>query len=195
MSSGVAFYPPSDRLWRIGGKWYDFEPFLQLHPGGAEVVRLARDRFEDATYAFESHHHNYAHARKVIAKYEVAAPSASDLRPRPDGTIVPGAGLRKDVTGKPPELCDDAAFYSVVRRRLTEHLRKVKCPRGGPTRQCCVFFWANFAAFCASWAVMYATGTFASAVVFGLVAALLGAFGACACVRLCSRPSYPRSSL
>ena len=83
MSSGVAFYPPSKQLWRIGGKWYDFEPFLKLHPGGAEVVRLARDRFEDSTYAFESHHHNYQHARKVIAQYEVPAPPDSALQPRP----------------------------------------------------------------------------------------------------------------
>jgi fatty acid desaturase len=176
MSSGVPFYPPSDRLWRIGGKWYDFEPFLKLHPGGAEVVRLARDRYEDATYAFESHHHNYTHARKVIAKYEVAAPSPEQLKPRPAGALVPGAGGEGGV-GKLPSLCDDDAFYSVVRRRLTDHLRKVKCPRGEPTRFCCQLFWVNFVAFCASWAVMFATGTFVSSVVFGLLAALLGAFG------------------
>ena len=67
-SSGVPFYPPSKSLWRIGGKWYDLEPFLKKHPGGEEVVRLSRDRYEDATYAFESHHHNYSRARSVIAK-------------------------------------------------------------------------------------------------------------------------------
>ena len=55
VSSKVAFYPPSETLWRIGGKWYDFTPFLPLHPGGAEILLLARDRFEDSTYAFESH--------------------------------------------------------------------------------------------------------------------------------------------
>ena len=46
MSSGVAFYPPSDRLWRIGGKWYDFEPFLKLHPGGAEVYHFPSGQTE-----------------------------------------------------------------------------------------------------------------------------------------------------
>ena len=128
-SSGVVFYPPSKELWRIGGKWYDLEPFLRLHPGGAEVLRLARDRFEDATYAFESHHHNYKRARAIIAKYEVPAPS--EVRPRPAGAVVPGAGGDGGIN-RLPELLGDDAFYSVVRRRLTEHLRSVGCASGGP---------------------------------------------------------------
>ena len=66
-SSGVPFYPPSDRYWRIGGEWYDLEPFLHKHPGGGEILKMARDRFEDCTYAFEAHHHNYARARAIIA--------------------------------------------------------------------------------------------------------------------------------
>ena len=129
-SSGVPFYPPSKQLWRIGGKWYDFEPFLKLHPGGSEVVKLARDRFEDATYAFESHHHNYSRARKVISKYEVETPAAHKLLQRPAGAVVPGAGGDGGI-GKLPELLDDTAFYSVVRQRLTQHLGKVRCPRAG----------------------------------------------------------------
>lgn len=174
MSSRVAFYPPSDTLWRIGGKWYDLNPFLKLHPGGAEVVQLARDRFEDATYAFEAHHHNYQRARAIIAKYEVPAPSS--LHQRPLGPVVPGAGGDGSVP-KLPELLDDEAFYSVVRRRLTEHLRKVGCSSGGPTRECVVAFWANFVAFCTSWALMFYTGSILAALAFGVTASLLGAFG------------------
>ena len=68
-SSGVPFFPPSERYWRIGGVWYDFASFVDRHPGGREVILLARDRFEDATYVFEAHHHDYARARKIIAKY------------------------------------------------------------------------------------------------------------------------------
>ena len=34
-SSGVPFFPPSSRYWRIGGEWYDLEPFLDKHPGCA----------------------------------------------------------------------------------------------------------------------------------------------------------------
>merc|ERR1719171_2791198 len=111
MSSGVAFYPPSKQLWRIGGKWYDFAAYLKHHPGGEEVMRLARDRFEDSTYAFESHHHNYTRARAVIAKYEVPAPSPL---PRPEGAVVPGAGGDGGID-KLPELLGDDAFYSVIR--------------------------------------------------------------------------------
>jgi len=176
MSSMVPFYPPSETLWRIGGKWYDFTPFLSRHPGGAEVIRLARDRFEDSTYAFESHHHNYSRARAVIAKYEVPAPRVLAQRPAAPGQspLRDGYLLGADQT---PQLLGDDAFYSVVRRRLTEHLRAVGCPGGGPTMQCKVMFWCNCAAFCASWAAMYATGSFAAAILFGLVSSLLGAFG------------------
>lgn len=174
VSSKVKFYPPSYQLWRIGGKWYDFQPFLHLHPGGAEILRLARDRFEDSTYAFESHHHNYAHARRVIAKYEVPAPSV--LLPRPSGAVVPGAGGDGGIT-KLPELLGDDAFYSVMRQRLTQHLRSVRCPSGGPTRECVVLFWLNFAAYVATWLLMYHSGSFCAAALFGVVAAVLGAFG------------------
>jgi len=169
-SSGVCFYPPSKRLWRIGGKWYDFEPFLKHHPGGAEVVLNARDRFEDCTYVFESHHHNYSRARKIIAKYEAPAPAVV-LRPAARATEAAG------VDGCPPALLDDGAFYSVLRRRLADHLRGAGYPGGGPTRACCLAFWANFAAFVLSWVLMYVTGSFLAALLFGFVAALLGAFG------------------
>jgi fatty acid desaturase/cytochrome b involved in lipid metabolism len=168
-SSGVCFYPPSKTLWRIGGKWYDFEPFLKLHPGGAEVVKNARDRFEDSTYAFESHHHNYSRARKIIEKYEVPAPTAVH-KPKTRETEADGVD-------ECPLLLDDKAFYSVLRRRLTEYLRNAGYPGGGPTRACCLAFWVNFAAFVLSWVIMYAAGSFLSAVLFGFMSALLGAFG------------------
>ena len=183
-SSGVPFYPPSRELWRIGGKWYDFEPFLKKHPGGEEVVRLARDRFEDATFAFESHHHNYKKARAIIAKYEVPAPdvllgrpvdaSIGGMHAPTDHPVKPHAG---HAVGSTPKLAGDDAFYSVCRRRLTEHLRKVGCPHGGPTRACVVLFWLNFVGFIGAWLHMYQTGTVLSAIVFGALASLLGAFG------------------
>ena len=37
-SSGVCFYPPSTKYWRIGNKWYDFTDFLDQHPGGAILL-------------------------------------------------------------------------------------------------------------------------------------------------------------
>ena len=72
------------RRRRVGEALLEVEG-RRLDEGGAEVVRLARDRFEDATYAFESHHHNYARARAIIAKYEVSAPATRSLRARPAG--------------------------------------------------------------------------------------------------------------
>merc|ERR1740117_1925675 len=72
ISSGVAFYPPSKKFWRIGGVWYDFHTFIDKHPGGGEILRLARDRFEDCTFAFEAHHHNYKRARAIIRKYQIS---------------------------------------------------------------------------------------------------------------------------
>lgn len=170
ISSGVEFFPPSNRLWRIGGRWYDFTPFMERHPGGAEVLRLSRDRFEDSTFVFESHHNNYSRARSIIAKYEVAPPDTLLRRRGDSSNRVAGAD-------KPPSLLPDDAFYSKVRQRLTDHLRKVGHADGGPTTECIILFWCNFVAFCASWGVMYFSGTFLSALVFGAFASLLGAFG------------------
>jgi cytochrome b involved in lipid metabolism len=70
MSQGVAFRP-HPKYWRINNKYYDLTPFLDKHPGGRQVVELARDRFEDATYAFEAHHYNQKKVRAILNKYEV----------------------------------------------------------------------------------------------------------------------------
>ena len=56
-SSGVAF-KPHKKYWRINNKYYDLTPFLDKHPGGRQILLLARDRFEDSTYPFEAHHHD-----------------------------------------------------------------------------------------------------------------------------------------
>ena len=60
MSSGVAFTPSAwqGKYWRIGNRFYDLTPFLDRHPGGRALLEMARDRFDDSTYAFEAHHHN-----------------------------------------------------------------------------------------------------------------------------------------
>ena len=78
-SSGVPFFPPSTKYWRIGGKWYDLEPFLDKHPGGREALVLARDRYEDCTFVFEAHHHNYHRARAVLRKFIVSDDTAAEL--------------------------------------------------------------------------------------------------------------------
>jgi len=185
-SSGVPFFPPSSRYWRIGGEWYDLEPFLDKHPGGAEIVRLSRDRFEDCTHVFESHHHDYKRARAVLAKYKVPTEVAlATVRYRPakppqyqlngrDGPTVHGAQLDADTH---PTLLGDGAFYSVMRKRLSDHLRAVHCREGGPTTGCCVLFWATFAGWVGSWIITYMTGSFLAAFSLGCFASWLGAFG------------------
>lgn len=188
-SSGVAFYPPSDQYWRIGGKWYDFTDFLPHHPGGSEVLLLVRDRFEDATFVFESHHHNYKKTRAMIRKYEVdeSVVLAAGLRRRPtrDGDNHDYSGKNNDHhhhdrhldANETPKLLGDEAFYSVMRRRVTNYLFSVGSPRGGPTMQCILLFWTSFVAWSTCYLWLLTTASVAASVCLGFTAAWLGAFG------------------
>lgn len=80
-------------------------------------------------------------------------------------------------SGKLPSLLGDDTFYSVMRRRVAQHLRDVGCPAGGPTTQCLVVFWTCFVLWCAAALQMYMSGSFVWAATWGLTAAWLGAFG------------------
>lgn len=189
-SSGVAFYPPSDQYWRIGGKWYDFTDFLPHHPGGSEVLLLVRDRFEDATFVFESHHHNYKKTRAMIRKYEVdeSVVLAAGLRRRP--TRDSDNGEKYEYSGKndlhhdrhldaneTPKLLGDEAFYSIMRRRVANYLFSVGSPRGGPTMQCILLFWTSFVAWLTCYLWLLTTASVAASIFLGFTAAWLGAFG------------------
>ena len=111
---------------------YDFTPFLSRHPGGRELLVNAKNRYEDCTYVFESHHHDYRNARKIIAKYEVSQDVATaikaNLKPRPKDPKVPRSETFV------PSLLDDTSFYSVLRRRVDEHLKAVGHADGGPCK-------------------------------------------------------------
>ena len=185
-SSGVAFYPPSDKYWCIGGKWYDFTEFLPKHLGGATVLQLVRDRFEDATFAFKAHHTNYKRARAIIRKYEVptSVVRASGLWGRP--ARLNGEGEQQDdmhhdrhldADKTPMLVLSDDAFYSVMRRRLTDHLKRVGLPGAGPTLQCKVFFWIAFVAWLSCYTWLLFSGSVLAAVCFGFSSTWLGAFG------------------
>ncbi len=187
-SSGVAFYPPSDHHWRIGGRWYDFTDFLPLHPGGSEVLLLVRDRFEDATFVFESHHHNYKKTRAIIRKYEVdeSVVRAAGLRRRPcssandTGTTDDHDEHHRDRhldANKTPKLLGDDAFYSIMRQRVTQYLFSVGSPRGGPTKQCILLFWTSFVAWLTCYLWLLATASIRASICLGFTAAWLGAFG------------------
>ena len=213
-SAGVPFYPPSDKYWRIGNRWYDFADFVDQHPGGRAVVLDARDRFEDATFVFESHHHDYTKARAMIRKYEVTDPDElralrASLRPRParaqktalgDGAGGGGGGgggkhdspnsgagadalpsrFHSDATldrGLYPNLLDDGAFYSVLRKRVTAHLKSVGRKDGGPTTECVVLFAFVLLAYAGGMYATYESGSFLAAFLTGIAASWLGGFG------------------
>jgi len=181
-SSGVCFYPPSTKYWRIGNKWYDFTDFLDQHPGGAQAILLSRDRFEDATFVFEAHHHEYQKARAIIRKYEVSQEVAlANVTKRPQrGTKEVKDGTHFDFAldeQKHPDLLKNDAFYSVMRRKVSKYLKEVGCRDGGPTTQCIVLFWLIFVMYCACMYWTWSTGSFLVSALTAIVGSLLGAFG------------------
>jgi len=142
---------------------------------------LCRDRFEDCTFVFESHHMNFKRVRAIIKKYEVTEDivMAAGVNSRPQrGSHKPAHHDEVlDVGRYPKSLLADDSFYSVVRTRVADHLRSVGCPDGGPTTGCIVFFWVVFFAWVCSWVALWHTGSFLVAPVLGFTSALLGAFG------------------
>ena len=194
-SANIVFYPPSSRLWRIGRQWYDLTDFLDLHPGGRQLLELARDRFEDATFAFEAHHHNYEKARRVLDKYKLPpaeqARANAEARRRPSRAETQQADRQHLLDGYPhkphhdpqldsgfhPQLLDHDAFYSVLRRRVSRYLASVGCHDGEPTYECLVIFWTTFILWCLSMTMLYTTGKASWVLPTALISAVLGAFG------------------
>lgn len=154
-SNGVAFYPPSEKYWRIGGEWYDFSNFN--HPGGKDILYTARDRFEDCTFVFESHHLDFIKAREIIKKYKIT---------------------NKDETNsKTPLLLNENAFYSVLRKRVSNYLKSINNPHGLPTKECLYLFYVIFILFIVFGILVYNTGSLLLSSVWGIISAWLGAFG------------------
>jgi hypothetical protein len=122
---------------------------------------------------FEAHHPNYSRARKVIQKYQVeTAPPPC----QPSAAAAPDR-LRHGTDQVPTELLGDEAFYSVLRRRVYSHLVSVGHPDGGPTARCKALFWVSFAAWAAAWWWTWWCGSVGCAVLVGLTASWVGAFG------------------
>lgn len=191
-SSGCVFYPPSNKFWRIGGKWYDFNNITKVtdkpfnHPGGAEILRMARDRYEDSTYAFEAHHHEYKRVRAIIRKYEVKGLLSAELtrRAKVIADKKPNVGFHNRNTPEArsngtqiPQLADDKAFYSVVRRRVSKYLKEVGCRHGGPTRQSILLFWSCFVGMIITYSLLVYTGSMLVIPICALMCGLTGAYG------------------
>ena len=182
-SSAVVFYPPSTKYWRIGNQWYDFTEFLAKHPGGAQAILLSRDRFEDATFVFEAHHHEFMKTRAIIKKYLITDPSIlNEIQTRRPvrGTKEAMDGTHFDSVldaSKHPDLLDKDAFYSVMRVKVSKYLKDINCRDGGPTTQCLVLFWFVFSLYVMGMCWTWSTGYFHAAGITAVFGALLGAFG------------------
>ena len=179
-SSKVVFYPPSSKYWRINNQWYDLSNF-DHHPGGTQVLLMARDRFEDCTFVFEAHHHNYQHARKVLNKYLVTERNVKKEfnynRPSSNQRHAKAHQDRVLEANKLPTWSNDKAFYSVLRKRVAAYLKEVGCPHGGPTWECIGLFWLVLIVWaCLVW-ITYQSGSLAAAAATGAVASVLAAFG------------------
>ena len=183
-SANVVFYPPSQKYWRIGQQWYDLSTFD--HPGGQDILLLSRDRFEDATFAFEAHHHNYEKARKVLQKYVLNsqdqwnADQQALRRPTRQETQhdphPPHHDRHLDVH-QSPRLLDHKAFYSVLRRRVARYLTSVGCPNGEPTWECIGLYWATLVCWIGWMTALYITGSPWLILPTALISAILGSFG------------------
>mmetsp|Transcript_34284 Transcript_34284/g.45323 ORF Transcript_34284/g.45323 Transcript_34284/m.45323 type:complete len:455 (+) Transcript_34284:57-1421(+) len=156
-SSGVKFSNIHPRYWRINNKYYDLEPMMDRHPGGREVLEMARDRFDDSTYAFEAHHLNWKKMRKILAKYEVK------------GLVPPPSKINY------PSFAEPGSFYCILRQRVHEYLETVGGP--GPTKECLNLFWIILTAWICIFGLLVYTGSPVFCFLNGIVGSWLGGFG------------------
>ena len=86
----MAQHKSENDIWVvIHGKVYDVTPFMNEHPGGADILLDAAGK--DATGDFEDTGHSQD-ARKLLKKYEVGAVDESSKPAAPEGKKgVPGA--------------------------------------------------------------------------------------------------------
>lgn len=148
---------------------------------------LLRDQFEDCTFTFEAHHHDYKRSRAGVAKYEVPEREvlAFEVLKRPTrgdnyNSYGDEAVCHHDVfldKGKSPNLLNDESFDSVLRRRVAFHLRPVDHPVGSPKTYCVVLFWTIFIAWTLSYLWLYSTCSLLASLSFGYTSSLLRALG------------------
>lgn len=137
-SSGVLFFPKSTqgRYWRIGNVFYDLEPFLDKHPGGRKILELARDRFEDSTFAFEAHHTNAPKVREALEAYRVPDNVIREYLKSRGYDNIPLSSSAKDPL---PEFKystkEDSAFRSRAKTAAAADSFAPSSPRSSPTER------------------------------------------------------------
>ena len=150
------------RLWKIDRKFYALEPFAARHPGGQRVLNLARDFFDDSTFAFESHHTDLPRVLAVLKKYEVHDPVANGVHP--------------DDLKRGPTMSPKGSFGAVLKTRVREYLRTTE-NGDGPTPACVRLFFATLFGWFAFLALTVAHGSVVTAALTGGCGAILAGFG------------------
>lgn len=148
-SSGVVFENAGPAHWEIAGVSYDLRDFLAVHPGGEDVLLLARDRFGDATTPFLAHHTDVPRALAALQRYRIS-PSTT-----------------------PHDARVSAPFHAELRRRLHRALGRHQ----GPSHACILYFCFTIFGWAVCWWQMYGTGSLRWAAAAGVFSAWLGAFG------------------
>jgi len=136
-------YAKKKKFWKINGEYYDLTKFdfLDRHPGGPEMLLLARDFSSDQTYAVESHHANWRMIRQMIKRYKVDPPEDAD--PISDA--------------KGPKFCPENSFYSVFRDRVHEYIKENGSGPGGPAM---AFYYVSLALWFVSFGMLWWTGSY-----------------------------------
>lgn len=99
-------------LWRIKNTLYNLDGFIEMHPGGADWIRMTKGH--DITEAFIVHHIAMEKVEPLLAKYRVKdtiKPRNSKLTFHDDGFYMT---LRRKVIAKLPEIKRETKVYSNV---------------------------------------------------------------------------------
>lgn len=120
--------PDGSRTWKIGGKLYNLEGFLNKHPGGRRLLELAWSDFGDSTYAFESHHTDLPRVLRVLEKYHVA-PGEVEERDDDNGADAKKTGHQTHSSSSSsstratgPSLSPRDGFFGVLKSRVGKYL-------------------------------------------------------------------------
>ena len=155
------------KYWRIAGKYYDFTPFMDRHPGGRTLLEIARDAYDDSTFAFEAHHTNYMLVRKMLPKYEVKLTATEKAAHK-------AAERRTKKHPYPRKLIPEDSFYSVLRSNVRRHLSRNG--GSGPTKECLFLFFICAIGYSVSFGLMYYSGNLVCSCCAALFGGLLGGF-------------------
>lgn len=145
----------ASKYWRVHGKLYDLDDFVERHPGGRRWLELTRGT--DATTAVEAYHLDIDKVRAVLKAHYV--------RDVEEGEFEHGDRFTYD----------DNGFLSTLRRKLLARLKSKGDPNAktedvtGPTAAMKAACTAVLAQFTAAHVLTRKTGSYAAAALTGLM--------------------------